>query len=144
MGFEPSRTRTCDPLVKRAVKPIPASHGSYDLLTFYTGCSRFGVDLVTAIHTCLPVFTSQICHKIQWEAAVLYYVRANTIDDITIDIRTTYSQRILRPFAAISHLLLHDTRQYLSTFQPSKQATSQQVSQRNSLISSIISETEMH
>src|SRR5262249_37110302 len=60
---EPSRTRTCDPLVRRAVKPLPSSHGSFDLLTFYTGCSRFGVHLVTVIHTCLPVFTSQIYHK---------------------------------------------------------------------------------
>jgi len=50
---EPSRTRTCDPLVKRAVKRVTASHGSYDLLTFCTGCSRSGVHLVTAIHTCL-------------------------------------------------------------------------------------------
>ena len=47
--------------------PIPSSHGSYDLLTFYTGCSRLGVHLVTAIHTCLPVFTSQICHNSQSE-----------------------------------------------------------------------------
>src|SRR2546422_10608784 len=60
---DPSRTRTCDPLVKRAFKPITTSHGSYDLLTFFTGCSRFGVHLVATIHTCLPVFTSQICHK---------------------------------------------------------------------------------
>jgi hypothetical protein len=34
-----------------------------DLLTLYTGCSRFGVHLVTTIHTCLPVYASQICHK---------------------------------------------------------------------------------
>ena len=39
------------------------SRGSYDLLTFYTGCSRFGVLLVTAIRTCLALFTSQICHR---------------------------------------------------------------------------------
>jgi len=62
-GYEPSRTRTCDPLVKRAVKRVLSSHGSYDLLTFFTGCSRFGVHLVILIHTCLPVFTSQICHN---------------------------------------------------------------------------------
>jgi hypothetical protein len=60
---EPSRTRTCDPLVKRAAKPIPSSHGSYDSLIFFTGCSRFGVHLITTIHACLPVFTSQICHN---------------------------------------------------------------------------------
>lgn len=62
-SFEPSKTRTCDPLVKRAVKPITSSHGSLDLLTVFIGCSRFGLHLVTAIHTCLPLFTSQICHK---------------------------------------------------------------------------------
>src|SRR5262245_42281549 len=64
---EPSRTRTCDPLVKRAVRRVPSSHGSHDLLTFYTGCSRFGVHLVTAIRTCLPLFTSQICHNSRGE-----------------------------------------------------------------------------
>ena len=61
--LRPSRTRTCDPLVKRAAKSIPSSNGSLDLLTFFTGCSRFGVHLVTTIHICLPVFMSQICHR---------------------------------------------------------------------------------
>lgn len=64
--IEPSRTRTPDPLVKRAVKRVPSSRGSYDLFTFYTGCSRFGVQLVTTIHASLPVFTSQICHNRMW------------------------------------------------------------------------------
>src|SRR5712692_7407009 len=56
-------TRTCDPLVKRAFEPITTSHGSYDSLRSFTGCSRFGVHLLTIIHTFLSVFTSQICHK---------------------------------------------------------------------------------
>jgi hypothetical protein len=48
---------------KKAVKSIPSSHGSLDLLTFYTGRSRFEVHLVITIHSCLPVFTSQICRS---------------------------------------------------------------------------------
>jgi hypothetical protein len=32
--YEPSRARTCDPLIKSAFKNTPAGYGSYDLLTF--------------------------------------------------------------------------------------------------------------
>jgi len=44
--------------LKGAVKPIPSSHGSYDLLTFFTGCSRFGVHLVSTYSYVMsaPVF----------------------------------------------------------------------------------------
>jgi len=29
--IEPNRTRTCDPLVERAAKPIPSSHGALEV-----------------------------------------------------------------------------------------------------------------
>jgi hypothetical protein len=98
---EPSRTRTCDPLVKRAVKPVPSSHGSLDLLTFYTGCSRFGVHLVIASHTCLSVFTSQICHKNEQSTRALCPLAQSTRELLSrlgrralIEVSTTDSESI--------------------------------------------------
>jgi hypothetical protein len=35
---EPSRARTCDPLIKSPFSSTPADYGSYDLITFATGC----------------------------------------------------------------------------------------------------------
>ena len=37
---EPSRARTCDPLIKSAFTGTPAGYGSYHLLTSVTACSR--------------------------------------------------------------------------------------------------------
>src|SRR5438034_2463604 len=53
---EPWRARTSDPLIKSAVKSTPAGYGSYDLLTFVTGCSRQRVQLLIPINASLSVF----------------------------------------------------------------------------------------
>ena len=37
---EPSRARTCDPLIKSAVTSTGSGYSFYHLLTFVTGCSR--------------------------------------------------------------------------------------------------------
>src|SRR5690348_2037361 len=60
-------------MVKRAVQPITTSHGSYHLLTFHTGCSRFGVHLVTAIYTCSPVFTYKFATRSQTAAISVWH-----------------------------------------------------------------------
>jgi len=60
---EPSRARTCDPLIKRAVTSTASDYGSYDLLTFVTGCSRHGVHLLPPITATLAVVLSQVCLK---------------------------------------------------------------------------------
>ncbi|MGI9067476.1 MAG: hypothetical protein ACR2HX_13880 [Pyrinomonadaceae bacterium] len=60
---EPWRARTSDPLIKSAVKPTPAGYGSYDLLTFVTGCSRQRVHLLPPINASFSVFWSQVGHK---------------------------------------------------------------------------------
>ena len=46
---EPSRARTCDPLIKSAVRSTASDYGSYNLLTFVTGCSRQRVHLLPPI-----------------------------------------------------------------------------------------------
>jgi len=58
---EPSRARTCDPLIKRAVTSTASDYGSYDLLTFVTGCSRLGVHLLLPITATFAVVLSQVC-----------------------------------------------------------------------------------
>ncbi len=58
---EPSRARTCDPLIKSAFTDTPAGYGSYDLLTFVTGCSRQRVYLLLPSISSLSVFLSQVC-----------------------------------------------------------------------------------
>jgi hypothetical protein len=58
---EPSRARTCDPLIKSAFKDTQAGYGSYDLLTSVTGCSRQRVYLLPPIISSLSVFLSQVC-----------------------------------------------------------------------------------
>jgi hypothetical protein len=61
---EPWRAQTSDPLIKSAVKGTPAGYGSYDLLTFVTGCSRQRVYLLIPINASLSVFWSQVGHKL--------------------------------------------------------------------------------
>ncbi len=61
---EPWRARTSDPLIKSAITGTPAGYGSYDLLTFVTGCSRQRVQLLIPINTSLSVFWSQVGHKL--------------------------------------------------------------------------------
>jgi hypothetical protein len=58
---EPSRARTCDPLIKSAVKGTASGYGSYDLLTFVTGCSRQRVHLLPPITATFAVVLSQVC-----------------------------------------------------------------------------------
>ena len=58
---EPSRARTCDPLIKSAFRDTPAGYGSYDLLTSVTGCSRQRVYLLFLTTSCLRVVLSQVC-----------------------------------------------------------------------------------
>jgi len=60
---EPWRARTSDPLIKSAVTGTPAGYGSYDLLTFVTGCNRQRVQLLIPITPSLSVFWSQVGHK---------------------------------------------------------------------------------
>jgi hypothetical protein len=60
---EPWRARTSDPLIKSALKHTPAGYGSYDLLTFTTGCSRQRVHLLLPVNASLWVFWSQVGHK---------------------------------------------------------------------------------
>ncbi len=60
---EPWRARTSDPLIKSALKCSPVGHGSYDLLTFVTGCSRQQVHLLLPINASLSVFWSQVGHN---------------------------------------------------------------------------------
>lgn len=60
---EPWRARTSDPLIKSAVKRTPAGYGSYDLLTFVTGCSRQRVYMLPAINAYFSVFWSQVGHN---------------------------------------------------------------------------------
>ena len=60
---EPWRARTSDPLIKSAVTDTPAGYGSYDLLTFTTGCSRQRVYLLPPINANFSVFWSQVGHK---------------------------------------------------------------------------------
>src|SRR6266851_1135748 len=61
---EPWRARTSDPLIKSALTSTPAGYGSYDLLTFVTGCSRRRVQLLLLINTNLSVVLSQVCRKL--------------------------------------------------------------------------------
>lgn len=60
---EPWRARTSDPLIKSAIIGTPAGYGSYDLLTFVTGCSRQRVYLLSAINAYFWEFWSQVGHK---------------------------------------------------------------------------------
>lgn len=60
---EPSRARTCDPLIKSAFRDTPAGYGSYDLLTFVTGCSRQAVYQLIPINASLSVFWSELVIK---------------------------------------------------------------------------------
>jgi hypothetical protein len=55
---EPWRARTSDPLIKSAFPGTTAGYGSYDLLTFVTGCSRQRVQLLPAINAYFCVFWS--------------------------------------------------------------------------------------
>src|SRR5437879_2402503 len=64
---EPSRARTCDPLIKSAFTGTQAGYGSYDLFTFVTGCSRPRVYLLPSIIPSLSVFLSQVCLKLASE-----------------------------------------------------------------------------
>ena len=68
---EPSRARTCDPLIKSAFRDTPAGYRSYDLSTFVTGCSRQRVYLLLLVKTSLPLVLSQVCLKLFVEVAVL-------------------------------------------------------------------------
>jgi len=63
MNGEPSRARTCDLLIKRAVTSTALDYGSYDLLTFVTGCSRQRVHVVPPITATFAVVLSQVCRK---------------------------------------------------------------------------------
>ena len=58
---EPSRARTCDPLIKSAITSTAPGYGSYDLLTFVTGCSRQRVHLLPPIQPSFGVLLSQVC-----------------------------------------------------------------------------------
>jgi len=57
----PGMIRTCDPLIRSAITSTASGYGSYDLLTFVTGCSRQGVHLLPPIQTSFAVSLSQVC-----------------------------------------------------------------------------------
>jgi len=54
----------CGLLIKSALKRTPAGYGSYDLLTFVTGCSSKRVFLLPPAKSSLPEVWSQVCLKI--------------------------------------------------------------------------------
>src|SRR6185369_6732805 len=56
-----TRTRNCDSLIKGAVVSTASDEGSYDLLTFVTGCSRQRVHLITPVQASFAVLLSQVC-----------------------------------------------------------------------------------
>jgi hypothetical protein len=60
---EPSRARTCDPLIMSSIKSRASVYGSYDLLAFVTGCSRRGVHLLPLVQTSFAVALSQDCRN---------------------------------------------------------------------------------
>ena len=60
---EPSRARTCDPLIKSAFTDTPAGYGSYDLLTFVQVAAAGEFHLLPPIISSLSVFLSQVCLK---------------------------------------------------------------------------------
>lgn len=70
--------RTPDALTKSAFKDSPAGYGSYDLLTFVTGCRRQRVYLFTPVASRLPVVLSQ--RASQAVSAILSHVRNYQID----------------------------------------------------------------
>jgi hypothetical protein len=65
---EPWRARTSDPLIKSALTETPAGYGSYDLLTFVTGCSRQRVHLLLPSQSSLSVVLSQVCLNLTQES----------------------------------------------------------------------------
>ncbi len=65
---EPSRARTCDPLIKSAVRSTASGYRFCDLLTFVTGCSRQRVHLLSPITASFAVVLSQVCRKLDASA----------------------------------------------------------------------------
>src|ERR1044072_7128090 len=61
----PGMIRTCDPLIRSAITSSASGYGSYDLLTFVTGCSRQRVHLLPPIQTSFAVVLSQVCRNRQ-------------------------------------------------------------------------------
>ena len=55
--------RTPDLMTASAVKSTASGYGSYDLLTFVTGCSRQRVHLLPPITPNLRLVLSQVCHR---------------------------------------------------------------------------------
>ena len=53
--------RTCDPLIRSVITSTASGYGSYDLITFVTGCSRQGVHSLPPIQTSFAVSLSQVC-----------------------------------------------------------------------------------
>ena len=55
--------RTPDLMTASAVTSTASGYGSYDLLTFVTGCSRQRVYLLPPITTTFAVVLSQVCRN---------------------------------------------------------------------------------
>ena len=53
--------RTPDLMTASAITSTASDYGSYDLLTFVTGCSRQRVHLLPPINTDICVVLSQVC-----------------------------------------------------------------------------------
>ncbi|HKO44157.1 MAG TPA: hypothetical protein VJU84_12850, partial [Pyrinomonadaceae bacterium] len=92
---EPWRARTSDPLIKSAVTGTPAGYGSYDLLTFVTGCSRQRVHLLPAISAYFSVFWSQVGHKGMVQQ---FLVRAKdySLNHVASFVRNFLSKRVFK------------------------------------------------
>ena len=63
LNGEPSRARTCDPLIKSAFMRTASTYGSYDLLTFVAGCSRQGVNVLPPTTVTFAGVLSQVCRN---------------------------------------------------------------------------------
>jgi hypothetical protein len=57
----PGMIRICDPLIRSAFTRTASGYGSYDLLTFLTGCSRQRVHVLPPIQPSFAVLLSQVC-----------------------------------------------------------------------------------
>src|SRR4051794_19121996 len=57
----PGMIRTCGSLIRSEISSTASGYGSYDLLTFFTGCSRQRVPSVTTHSDQILCGVSQVC-----------------------------------------------------------------------------------
>ena len=64
----PGMIRTCDPLIRSASQSTASGYGSYDLLTFVTGCSRhesicYQLLLLLSLWCCHKIVATSLCSR---------------------------------------------------------------------------------